>query len=227
MFDTLLARERRVQALARHLERLRSAVSELYGWAVPTNLEAEVRDTASALIEPHRLRIDAIPRSDGLVIEIAASRLAAPPPPDAAVALRPVRVPGGIGPYKWRDRRLIESLSDERTVPLILDAGDELLEAGSMNVWIVEARRIVTPPADGRLLAGVTRALLLEAAPALGLEAFTEPITLGRARAADAIFVTSSIRRAAPALLDDAVEPAPHADAVTAIRDALDVADWS
>ena len=90
--------------------------------------------------------------------------------PGQPVTLKPVLVPGGIGEYKWRDRRLIDALTAEDSIPLILDAGDELLEAGQMNVWIMEGPRILTPPADGRLLPGVTRALVLELAPTLGLE---------------------------------------------------------
>ena len=47
------------------------------------------------------------------------------------MTLKPVVVPGGIGPYKWRDRRLIEALTADGSIPLILDAGDELLEAAA------------------------------------------------------------------------------------------------
>jgi branched-subunit amino acid aminotransferase/4-amino-4-deoxychorismate lyase len=77
------------------------------------------------------------------------------------------------------------------------------------------------------LLAGVTRALLLEAAPALGLTAVAEPVTLSRARAADAIFVTSSIRRATGALIDGGGGPASDAGTVTAVRSVLDTAEWA
>ena len=51
-----------------------------------------------------------------------------------------------------------------------------MLEAAWGNVWLLEGDRLITPPADGRILPGVTRALLLELAPSLGLQ---------RARGAD------------------------------------------
>jgi para-aminobenzoate synthetase/4-amino-4-deoxychorismate lyase len=59
----------------------------------------------------------------------------------------------------------------------------------------VEGRALLTPPADGRILPGVTRAALLAAER----YAREEPIELERLAGADAVFLTSSIslRRAA------------------------------
>ena len=51
-----------------------------------------------------------------------------------------------------------------------------MLEAAYANVWIVEGEALITPPADGRILPGTTRAALLAADPA----AREEPIDLGR-----------------------------------------------
>ena len=69
MFETLLAREHRVQALEPHLERLRTAVGKLYGQHVPDTLAERVRSTAANLCEPHRVRIDAIPDSGGVALD--------------------------------------------------------------------------------------------------------------------------------------------------------------
>jgi branched-chain amino acid aminotransferase len=95
-----------------------------------------------------------------------------------------------------------------------LDAA-EILEGGTSNVFVVETDRsapssipprptLVTPPL-GRILGGITRAHVLSAAKAMGLSVREEPITLGRARAADEIFLTSSIREIVPVvrLLDE------------------------
>lgn len=224
VFDTMLARDRLVQALDLHLERLAGAVRDLYGDSLPTDLGDRVRATASRLSGPHRLRVDAIPGADGLEVRIAAT--AAGPAP-RAVALEPATVPGGIGPYKWRDRRLIEGLTTDSSVPLILDAGGELLEAAAANVWIREGHRILTPPADSRLLAGVTRALLLDLAGRLGLTAATEPLSLDRARASDTIFLTSSIRLVSSASLADGTGPGPDETALTRIRAVLGDVGWA
>ncbi len=226
MFETLLAREHRVQALEPHLERLRGAVGKLYGQHLPDTLAEHVRRTAATLFEPHRVRIDAVPDSGGVALTVAATP-ASLDHSGQPVALKPVVVPGGIGEYKWRDRRLIDALTAEGSIPLILDAGDELLEAGQMNVWIIEGLRLLTPPADGRLLPGVTRALVLALAPTLGLEPATEAITLARARSADSILVTSSIRRASAAVLEGGAGPAPDDETVARLLAALDGVEFS
>ena len=76
-------------------------------------------------------------------------------------------------------------------MPLLIDTDGLVLEAAHANVWIVEGRALLTPPADGRILPGVTRASLLAAEPC----AREEPIELERLERADAVFVTSSISR--------------------------------
>jgi para-aminobenzoate synthetase/4-amino-4-deoxychorismate lyase len=68
-----------------------------------------------------------------------------------------------------------------------------VLESGSGNVFILESDTLVTPPADGRILPGVTRAELIRTAHVL-----VEPIDLARLDAADEVFVTSSIRGRQP-----------------------------
>jgi para-aminobenzoate synthetase/4-amino-4-deoxychorismate lyase len=227
VFETLLVRDQRVQALELHLERLRRAVDRLYCAHVPEDLGERVRTIAADLSPPHRLRIDAIPQPTGLELEIAATPVAPVAAPTTPVTLKPVLVPGGIGQYKWRDRRLLDTLDDGHSIPLILDAGEDVLEAGRMNLWLLEGHRIVTPHADERLLPGVTRTLLLELAAKLGLDASTEAITLTRARSADSIFVTSSIRHAATAVLHDDPAPGPDRATIERIRAALDGVGWT
>ena len=84
----------------------------------------------------------------------------------------------------------------------------------------------MTPAADGRLLPGITRSLLLECAPTLELTVSTEPISLARMHEADAIFLTSSLRYAASAALDDKSSPHCYSRVVMVVRDALSAADW-
>ena len=126
--------------------------------------------------------------------------------------LEPYALPGGLGAHKWRDRRLLESLAAVApgTVPLLLDTDGLVLEAAHANVWIVEGDSLITPPADGRILPGTTRAALL----ALELGAREEPIDLDRLASADCAFLTSSISGRRPACLRrparDSVPAAVH-----------------
>jgi para-aminobenzoate synthetase/4-amino-4-deoxychorismate lyase len=73
-------------------------------------------------------------------------------------------------------------------MPLLIDSDGAVLEAASANVWVLEGETLITPPADGRLLPGVTRTRLL----ALGGAQEAE-ITLDRLKAADAVLLSSSI----------------------------------
>jgi branched-chain amino acid aminotransferase len=51
-------------------------------------------------------------------------------------------------------------------------------EAGTMNLFVQIGRRLVTPPLDGTILAGVTRDCVLQIARGLGLEAVEAPLNL-------------------------------------------------
>ncbi len=55
--------------------------------------------------------------------------------------------------------------SGREQAPLLVDADGTVLEAAWGNVWVLEGDALLTPPADGRILPGVTRSLLLELAP--------------------------------------------------------------
>ncbi len=225
VFETLAVADGTIQALDRHLERLDGSVAELYGRNLPGDTADRARAAARALSGRHRMRIRARPAPEGPVVDITTEPYA-PSDPDRVHTLTPAVVPGGIGPHKWCDRRLLDRLSSAGSVPLLVEADGELLEAAWANVWILEGERVVTPPADGRILPGVTRALLLASATDIGLTAVAEPLSLERARRADAIFVTSSLRLVATASLDDS-RPGPAArTTVGAIRTALQAVGW-
>ena len=133
----------------------------------------------------------------------------------SAVPLRPWTVPGGLGPHKWVDRRGIDDAAARLgATPLIVEADGEVLEAAWANVWALEGTRLLTPPADGRILPGVTRARVLAVADDVGLGAAEERLPLDRLASADAILLTSSLRLAVPGRLAD--EPGARATEVAA-----------
>jgi para-aminobenzoate synthetase / 4-amino-4-deoxychorismate lyase len=217
VFETLLVRDGRAPALARHLERLARSLQRLHGLSLPAELPDDLRVRAALLAGEHRLRVDLVVADGAVRVTVTASPLAADR--TRPVALAPVVVPGGLGSHKWRDRRLLDRLGPD-PVPLVVDSDDSVLEAAWANFWILDGDRLITPPADGRLLPGVTRARLLELAPSLGLHAGEQPIPLAHARTAGTVFLTSSLRLAVPASFQGT--PSPHATAAIArIRSAL------
>ena len=138
---------------------------------------------ASAGAELARLRIDVAPGGVEITVRPAAAPALEP------VALAPVVLPGGLGEHKWRDRSLLDALTARLgAMPLLVDADGSVLEAAISNVWILEGDALVTPPADGRILPGVTRARLLAAGA--GRE---DAVDLARLQAADAVLLSSSI----------------------------------
>ncbi|MCU0692757.1 MAG: branched-chain amino acid aminotransferase, partial [Polyangiaceae bacterium] len=80
---------------------------------------------------------------------------------------------------------------------LFLDAHEHryLEELSGMNVFVVEAgERLVTPPLGGTILAGITRASILELASDLGLQASEHPLDVYEvARAIDAGLITEML----------------------------------
>jgi para-aminobenzoate synthetase/4-amino-4-deoxychorismate lyase len=221
VFETLLARDGQIHALGAHLGRLAASIAELYGASLPDSLADDLRRRATATGEC-RLRVDVVPAPGGVRTEIQSSELSGDR--HRPVTCRPLRIPGGLGRYKWADRRAIDLADGTAATALIVDLDDELLEAAWGNVFVVERRRLITPPADGRLLPGITRTLLLEAAPSLRLEPREEPISLARARAAEALLLTSSLRHAVPASLDG--DPRPAHELAARVRRVLAGSHW-
>jgi len=186
VFETVLVDGGVALYLDAHLARLTASVSTLYGAQLDPG--AFERAWAAAEAAPERSRLRILASTDGLVeIAVTPAREAATEP----IALVPYEVPGGLGAHKWRDRRLVDDLTarEPGTVPLLVDSDGSVLEASYANVWIVEGEAPITPPADGRILPGITRARLLAAEPS----AREEAIDLERLGRAERIFVTSSI----------------------------------
>ena len=192
VFETLLVREGRPLELEAHLARLGSSVETLYAQPLPAVRDA-VLDHARG-VPLGRLRLTASPRDGGLATAIVVAPVVpAFVFPVAGVELSPLVVEGGIGPHKWVDRRLLTQAEDGRALPLVVDEDGSVLEASRANVFVVEGGSVVTPPADGRLLPGVTRARVVGLA---GVR--EEPIDLARLHAADEVFLTGSVRGVEP-----------------------------
>lgn len=226
VFETLLVRDGRVQALDAHLDRLAASVSALYAASLPDGARSEILNRVRDLSGAHRLRVDAVPHPGDARTAVTSSPLTAPRA--GATFDTPVTIGGGLGPHKWSDRRYLDALAERdgpASVVLIADDDGQVLEAAWANVWLLEGDRLRTPPADGRILPGVARARLLSLAPSLGLHADEVPIPVAGVQRAPTVFLTSSLRVAALARPRDLSTPVDPR--VAAIAEALAAGDWT
>lgn len=82
----------------------------------------------------------------------------------------------------------------------IFHRGDTVTECASANMYIVRDGRIVTHPLSNEVLAGVTRAHLLEDAAALGIPVEERRFTVRELYGAEEAFSSSVSRRPAPVI---------------------------
>ena len=103
---------------------------------------------------------------------------------------------------------------------LFVDHDGTVLEGPVSNVWWRVGTTLFTPSLELGVLAGVTRAALLELAPQLGYDVDEGAFPLAAMAAADEAFTSSSVREVLPVVeLDDA--PIPRGDAAAALQAAL------
>jgi para-aminobenzoate synthetase/4-amino-4-deoxychorismate lyase len=204
VFETLLVADGRPRELDAHLARLDASLGVLFGAQCPHGARALVLDRASGA-ELARLRLTVAPADDGgpLAADVVVARVDAAlvmPDWDRSVELAPLVVRGGIGAHKWADPRHHAGAEADVAprVPLLLDGDGAVLEASRGNLFAVRDGALVTPPADGRILPGVTRDRVLRLAERLGLPAREEAIALDAMLEATEVFLTGAVRGIEP-----------------------------
>jgi len=151
-------------------------------------------------------------------------------------------IPGWIDEARARGQRLVSLLHPRRSVPWLLpatkstsyavsmaaeteakargaddavfvDADGVVLEGPVTNVWWREGDVLLTPSTEVGILAGETRAALLELAVRGGRVVEEGIYPLERLRAADEVFTSSSVREVMPVVSLDGrpLEPGPAA----------------
>ncbi len=86
---------------------------------------------------------------------------------------------------------------------LILNAAGQIVEGTTSNVFLVKDGGLVTPPDEAGLLAGITRAKVLELARSFGIPCELRTFPPAELVAADEVFITSSIRELVPVVAMD------------------------
>ena len=208
VFETLRAHGTATIAPERHLERLADGARRL---SITVDLE-RVRDAIGrTLAEPRhvhevvvRITLTAGPVSSDqwppqpvgrpmLIVTLH------PAPPLPLPAVDAVTVPARRWPADLKSTSYLASVLAQREAVTrgadmaVLHEGDELLETAEGNLFAIVGGELRTPPADGRLLPGVTRALVLEAADRLDVRTTTIPLLRAEVPTADALLVTSAV----------------------------------
>jgi para-aminobenzoate synthetase/4-amino-4-deoxychorismate lyase len=196
VFETMLVHRGRAVELAAHLARLAASTATLFG--EPARGCDDVLAAADGVkLGRLRVTVDGHGRREVRVAPVESRQVF----PTTPVRLVPVPVPGGLGAHKWADRRLLEAAERDAgpdAVPLLVDADGTVLEGSRANVFMCEDGVLVTPPADGRILPGITRARLIAVARAERAAVAEEPIALERLEAADEVFLSGSVRGVEP-----------------------------
>jgi para-aminobenzoate synthetase / 4-amino-4-deoxychorismate lyase len=189
IFETMLVVRGEPVARDAHLARLEVSLEAVYGVGLPARTRQLVTEHAEGL-ELGRVRLTFVP---GGGVEAERGEIDRTLHfPEGPVSLRVHRVAGGLGCHKWADRSALPPSSQSEAA--ILVDGDDALEADRANVFAVRKGALFTPPLDGRILPGVTRATVLELAGAEGIEASERTLTLAELRESEEVFLTNSIR---------------------------------
>ncbi len=221
VYEVLRTRRGRLFCPDRHLERLRRSASRI---RVPLPLEqagllARIEETVAAAGNPESYVRVILTRGVGLVPNIDPDTSCGTP--NLVILVRPLELPSPEqyerGLSAWvvetlrNDRRamdpaiksgnylnnilgLMEAKDRGADVALFLNAAGCLTEAPTSNAWIVKDGRILTPPPEAGILLGITRSLILEMGRAQGLPIEERAISAAELRAADEIFLTSTLK---------------------------------
>jgi para-aminobenzoate synthetase / 4-amino-4-deoxychorismate lyase len=192
VFETLLVTGGEAVGLRRHLARLREAAAVLYGAILPDELETAVAREAGGHALG-RLRITVMP-GEAITIDCDPLDPSIVLPADE-VQLVAVRVAGGPGRHKLADRDWLEGIEAAAGAhPLLVSRDGALLETTRANVFLLAGGALATPPLDGSILPGVTRAVAIAAARTLGIAVAERRLTFEDLAAADAVLLSGSLR---------------------------------
>ena len=195
-FETLRTHGGRLFGLQAHLDRLGASALAL-GMSIPNlDLIAEELEQAASMIEGEAVVRVTLTASGTRLVR--AADLPRVPSPFRCVT-RPFLTPPWLdGTVKHTSRAFsIRAVADARVEEVIwVDDDNHMLEGTQSNVFAVIDHALVTPPVDGRILAGVTREAIIEAAFLAGIAINIGPI---HAEANfEALYVSSTLKALTP-----------------------------
>ena len=86
---------------------------------------------------------------------------------------------------------------------LLVDIDNNILEAATSNVFIIENNTMYTPPLDLGLLSGRTRSIVLKTAAKIGLDCVEKSFDLNELLKADEVFLSGSVKEILPVVKVD------------------------
>ncbi len=217
-FETLRVYGGRPFRFAEHLERMRGSAERLgIGW--PGGFEELAAEALAAAGAPDAaLRLYLTPGREGAGVPVSLA-LVSSLPPDleerrarglALISLLGVRAEapwllGGVKSTSYAVNMAAESEARRRGADDAVFVRDDgiVLEGPVTNVWWRRGQTLRTPSLDLGILAGVTRAALLEAAPAAGYAVEQGAFALDDVLGAGEVFTSSSVREVMPVVALD------------------------
>jgi para-aminobenzoate synthetase / 4-amino-4-deoxychorismate lyase len=200
VLETLLVVAGHPVELDAHVARLTASLAVLFPDRAAPDLDEAIRARARSILRGSlRVRVAPAGRA-GIEATIRAAEIDPElvfPTTPRSVAVHSFVLAGGLGAHKWADRALLDQAQSELGVdilPLIVEWDGTVLEASRGNVFAVSGDTLITPPADGRILPGITRARTLQIAGEIGLEVREAALTRDDLLGADEVFLTSSVR---------------------------------
>ena len=204
IFTSALVLDGNALALPLHIGRLDESSRSIFSRPLPESTADRVRACIGET-PTGRLRIQVKPLGGPLRTRVEIVPLESTPD---TTGLRTATVPGWCGPHKWADRRLLAVLAQQAGLLgdeqlLLRDASGQVLETDRGNIFAVIDGILRTPPADGRILPGVTRALILSMSFDGAFDLQAGPIEHRALLSASEIFVTNAVRGVIPVRMID------------------------
>lgn len=217
LFETMRSYGGRVFRLDRHLSRLaRSAGMLGIGAGLDTaELGRAMYDTLSAnQLSDARIRLTvtagegerslSLPASGSLTVIIVAEELVLPPPQAYEGGIRaaivgaarnsksPVSAVKSLGYLESLLARSQAAAAGAEEAVMLNERG-LVAECSTSNIFIVASGRLLTPSVESGILPGITREVVLELAPGLGIEASECDVAVADLLGADEAFITNSV----------------------------------
>ena len=231
LFETLLALDGRLAFFDAHYARFAAGANTL---GIPLPLSADALAAACADVLNANGLTDAARASLRITLTRGAGPrgLAPPPDPKPALLITAAHAPpppasmtamvatvrrnehspaANLKTLAYLDNVLAkrEAMTAGYDDALLLNGAGHLAEASAANLFVWDGDRLLTPPVSDGVLPGVVRAVVLDLARDLGIDASEETVTPDRLASATGAFLTNSLIGLCPlTCLGDAALPA-------------------